>query len=184
MGMLIEREGNDPEWLMHLVLKHFPADAMDPGSPVSAEFDAHYLSAVDATADAVLTELLANAPHNLNVAATAQRAFEGRLQQMWGKGLDLLELLILVAHEAGEVVNERDRPRAALENDAVFEALVRLHARGCQVAREALCLLRSGYAAGAHSRWRTLHEIAATALFVRTHGADTAERYLLHEVVE
>jgi len=110
--------------------------------------------------------------------------FERRLQRLWGTALDKLEMLIVCSQEAGEEFNDRWRPTAVREQDFVFEVLVRLHARAIQTSREITILLRSGYAAGAHARWRTLHEISAVAAFVAKHGNETAERYLLHVAVE
>src|SRR5262249_50921986 len=48
-------------------------------------------------------------------------------------------------------------------NDFVFEALVRLHARSCLVAEEVCWLMEGGFASGAHSRWRTLHELVTVS---------------------
>jgi hypothetical protein len=45
-------------------------------------------------------------------------------------------------------------------------------------------LLKSGFADGAHARWRSLHEIAVVASFIKTHGNEVAERYLLHDNIE
>jgi len=61
-------------------------------------------------------------------------------------------------------------PKAAAQNDYQFEALVRLQAGAARVAGEIYALLLSGYASGAHARWRTLHEIAVTALFIAQRG--------------
>ena len=63
----------------------------------------------------------------------------------------------------------------------VTELLTRLHARACRVGSEVLVLLESGHAGGAHARWRTLHEIAVVALFLRDRGKDIANAYLLHD---
>jgi hypothetical protein len=110
--------------------------------------------------------------------------FERRLHRLWGTALEKLELLIVCSENAGEGFNERWRPVAVRDQDFVFEVLVRLHARALQTAREVLTLLKSGYAAGAHARWRTLHEIAVVGFFIAKQGNETAERYLLHEGVE
>jgi hypothetical protein len=113
-----------------------------------------------------------------------QRGFERRLDKVWGPALDRLDLLIMLSHDSGEAVAKREYEAASAASDHVFLALIPLHARACQTAREIMCLLRGGYAAGAHSRWRSLHELAVVALFIREHGNETAERYLLHDAVE
>jgi hypothetical protein len=78
----------------------------------------------------------------------------------------------------GRKLNDKHRPRAALEKDYLFEALTYLHARSLLVTREVMCLMHGGFADGAMSRWRTLHELATTASFLQKHGAEVAHRYL------
>lgn len=104
--------------------------------------------------------------------------FESRLYERWGAALDALDVLYLCALEEGNYFNQKHRPEAAASQNFTFDALARLHARGCRVASEARALLRTGHAEGAHARWRTLHEIAVTAFFIRDH--DLGERYLSH----
>ena len=93
-------------------------------------------------------------------------------------------MFIVIALETGENFNNEFRNNEAERNNFVLEALTRLHARSCQVASEVLVLLKSGYADGAHARWRSLHELTAVASFIKTHGNETAERYLLHDNIE
>ena len=113
-----------------------------------------------------------------------RRQFEKRLGELWGEPLDLLELFIRLAFEAGDDFNKEYREDAVVSNDAVFEALTRLHARACQVSSAILVLMKAGYADDADARWRTLHEIAVVSNFVSQHGQGLAERYLLHEVIQ
>lgn len=136
------------------------------------------------SAESLLRNLKSDAPNMLKNRRKELSKFEGRLRKIWGKPLDLLEMLLVIAYEAGEEFNKRFRPIAAQEKDFVFDTLTHLHARGCQVGFEILTLLKSGYADGAHARWRTLHEIAVTSYFIAKYGNDVAERYLLHEIIE
>ncbi len=57
-------------------------------------------------------------------------------------------------------------------------ALSQLVPRGLLVAKEAICLLQSGFADGAMARWRTLHEINVTANFISKHGDRAGLLYL------
>jgi hypothetical protein len=98
--------------------------------------------------------------------------------------LDLLDIFLMLALEAGDDFNREFRPRAAKQDDHVFEVLTRLHARACQIASEVLVLLKAGHADGAHARWRSLHEIAVVGFFIASAGNEIAERYLLHDVIE
>lgn len=130
--------------------------------------------------------------HELGKTAASQvrslkkdrRNFEARLDSHWGNTFELLDIYLAIAKEAGADFNEQYRPVAVKEQDLVFEVVTRLHARACQIASEIIMLLKAGYADGAHARWRSLHEVAAVALFVQKHGRETANRYMLHDVVE
>ncbi|MBU1311914.1 MAG: hypothetical protein KKE30_20520 [Gammaproteobacteria bacterium] len=110
--------------------------------------------------------------------------FVERNSSRWESGFDVLELLIEICTESGDAINARLRPAAVASQDIVFDVLVRLHAKACLVAREILCLLKNGFADGAHARRRALHELAVTALFLSKNGYDTAERYYYHEFIE
>lgn len=105
--------------------------------------------------------------------------FEQRLLEIWGPALDAFEAATIVAFEAGELVAKEEAPKG-FEDDPQLEAIVRLHARACLVASEILALLRSGHPAGALARWRTLHEVAMVALFIKDQNRETAELYLAH----
>jgi len=90
---------------------------------------------------------------------TATSGFEERLQARWATPLDSLEHLWLRAHAEAGRHNCEQRPGAAKDQDYEFDALARLHARASRASSEALVLLRSGYADGAYTRWRTVHEV-------------------------
>lgn len=110
--------------------------------------------------------------------------FTRRLRHKWGHPLRLMRMLLELVRDAGDEYNKEHRPAAVQENDIVFDALVRLHARACLIGEEVQWLLEGGFASGAQSRWRTLHELTTVAFFIEDNGQDVAERYLLHHVVE
>ncbi len=139
---------------------------------------------VDDLSPMILSRLKRDASILLRSNLKERKAFEKNLLKQWGKALSLLELFINIALEAGDDFNNEFRDNAVKENDFVFEVLTRLHARACQVASEILVLLKSGYADGAHARWRCLHEIAVISFFISSNDNDVAERYILHEAVE
>lgn len=113
-----------------------------------------------------------------------REGFEEGLVERWGKALDLFEAILIYAQGFGGVFANKYQAQAEKDNDTLFTVLVRLHARACLVASEVLALLRSGHASGAHTRWRTLHEIASVAYFMRRFGQKVAELYLEHEHIE
>ena len=113
-----------------------------------------------------------------------KRGFVERLRKHWKEPLDLFELFITLATEAGSDFNDAYRRGAVRSGDAVFEVLTRLHSRGCQISWAIHTLLRSGFADDAHARWRSLHEVAVVGSFISQHGHDLAEKYLLHDVIQ
>ena len=139
---------------------------------------------VDTVATSMLATIKSEAKTGLETGRESLRKFEERLVQRWQKPLDLLDLFISVCVEAGYDFNKSHREDAVRSNDALFEALTRLHARACQIASAILVLLRSGYADDAHARWRALHEISVVTHFLADAGQDAAERYLLHDAVQ
>lgn len=102
----------------------------------------------------------------------------------WAEAFDFLETLIVICTESGEEFNKSYRPKAVSESDLVFDLVVRHHARACHIAQEILCLLKNGFADAAHARWRALHEVTATAMFIAKHGKECAERFYFHDVVD
>lgn len=110
--------------------------------------------------------------------------FVARNISRWAETFDLLETLIVICTDSGAEFNSSYRPQAASEDDLVFDLVVRHHARGCHIANEILCLLKNGFSDAAHARWRALHEVAATAMFIAKHGKECAERFYYHEVVD
>lgn len=107
-----------------------------------------------------------------------------RNYKRWQVAFDLLETFIVICTEAGENFNKSYRPTAVKENDVVFDIVVRKHARACHIAQEILCLLKAGFPDGAHARWRALHEVTVTAMFIKKHGRECAERFYWHDVTE
>lgn len=146
--------------------------------------------------DSVLREMISEAAtralrstkeksHDALAYETNERlGFEERNYAVWKEPLDLLQLFLLATIDIGDEFNQKYRPEAAEADDFVFEVLTRLHGRACQVGNEILTLLKSGYADGANARWRTLHEITVTSYFIKEHGNEMAERYLLYDYIE
>ena len=132
----------------------------------------------------LLEGLKDEAPAMFEDRLALRRRFSRRLWRRWSSPLKLLRMLIEAARECGEAYNSKHRPNAARDNDFVFEALVRLHARACLISDEICWLMEGGFASGAHSRWRTLHELTTVSFFIGERDQDVAERYLLHHVVE
>lgn len=108
-------------------------------------------------------------------------AFMRRLGLTWAEPLKLLDILVALCQEIGEVRNDwLRRQRCRAKDFAVVDVVTRLHGRTVQVAGEVQVLLRNGFADGAMSRWRTMHELTVTAMLISERGPDVAERYIAH----
>jgi hypothetical protein len=128
--------------------------------------------------------LIRNGRKRVSEKRKEQREFSRYVYRQWKKAIDLFEIAYAAAADAGAACNEKDRPRANREKDVRFVVLARLHAKACTVTGEVLTLMAAGYASGAYSRWRTLHEVAVTARLIWAADVDLAKRYMLHERVE
>ena len=128
--------------------------------------------------------LLKSANKMLKERRKLAKGFEKRNVKRWARAFDLLETHIVICTEIGEEFNSSYRQAAIEGNELVFDIVVRHHARACHIAQEILCLLKSGFADAAHARWRALHEVNVTAMFIAKHGQDCAERFYFHEVVD
>jgi hypothetical protein len=132
----------------------------------------------------LLNELKRDGPAMLMQRKRELNAFEERLEARWGRALELMEMFYVMSLESGEAFNNAHRKDATLSKDYLFDALTRIHARGCQTFYEIVALLKAGLANGAMARWRSLHELAVISFFLNEHGCALAERYLDHAIVE
>jgi hypothetical protein len=111
--------------------------------------------------------------------------FEKRIEVVWGGAISYLALMTTLAREVGKLTVTRLRESDELSGRVhLLEALSRLHARACRNGLEIEALLRSGFADAGLARWRSMYEAAVVAMTLHAKGEATAERYLLHEVVE
>lgn len=132
----------------------------------------------------VLSALRKKWPRQRSLDRKHIKGFEQRLASSWKIPIELLEMHIRITFDLGTHFIERHRESPKPRRPLLIDVLARLHARSCQVAAEILTLLKSGFADGAMARWRTLHEIVVTALFVEKYGEKMAKRYLAYDAVE
>lgn len=109
--------------------------------------------------------------------------FNGYCESIWSKGFDLLEAFVEVCSEFNLITNEQFREWHTNDNELMM-LLFRLQGRACQISNEIICLLKSGFPDAAHARWRALHEVAATSLFIEKHGRECAVRFNDHLYVD
>jgi len=135
-------------------------------------------------ADNIVSSLKERSEEQLKLVRDYQKGFINRNTERWERGFNALEILIIVCTEAGEEFNNTHREHAVQERNIQFDLVVRLHARACHISSEILWLLKGGFADAAHARWRALHEVAVTALFLLNHGNELSIRYYEHEAIE
>jgi hypothetical protein len=136
--------------------------------------------AVDACAPLMLEEILSELDDEHGRRIRMMNGFRDRILTRWSKPLKYLNAQISLAARFGQDTNAWLRNRPSEGISAAIEAVTRLQARATQVAWEVEVLLQHGFADGALSRWRTLHEICIVALFIQQEGEETAQRYLDH----
>jgi len=120
--------------------------------------------------------LMQSAPSMLADETASRLGFEERNYLRWKKPLDLLMVLWRVCQEVGE---DHAHSGPGEMDPLVFDTLAHLHPRALLIASEIMCLLRAGFADGALSRWRSLHEIIVVAMFIAQHGEIAALPYRL-----
>lgn len=136
------------------------------------------------SASLVKESLIKSTKSMLQEKRKSNRSFCRLNLNRWANAFDVLETHIAICTEAGWRFNNEYRAIAVENENLVFDLVVRHHARACQISEEILCLLKAGFADAAHARWRALHEVAATAIFISKHGRECAERFYYHEIIE
>ncbi|MEL3892532.1 DUF5677 domain-containing protein [Ferrovibrio sp. MS7] len=132
----------------------------------------------------VYEEIYKNIPKYVSKREREDRGFLTRHKRHWGKPFKLLKALVIYAEDVGSSFNNKYRQQAFDSTDYKFEAMVGLHARSILIANEILCLLESGLADGAFSRWRSLHELSVVGACIFGSDQEVAKRYLLNVHVQ
>ena len=135
-------------------------------------------------AENIVSSLKENSEEQLRLVRDYADGFVNRNIDRWKEGFDALEFFIIVCTEVGEEFNNTHREYAVQDRNVQFDLIVRLHARACHISSEILWLLKGGFADGAHARWRALHEVVVTALFLLNNENELSIRYCEHEAIE
>jgi hypothetical protein len=154
-----------------------------PGSAVNEENE-EIREITSKSAIILLNKLKAGAPTKLEASKGTEKEFEAAVLRSWRKPLDLLDFLLYISHEIASEFNSECGSKTSLKHSYIQTSLARLQVNACLVFNEIIHLLKSGFPSGAHSHWKTLHEIACVSYFISKHGEDVAKRYLDYEVVE
>ncbi len=111
-----------------------------------------------------------------------RKDFERSLYKKYGPILDTSTELLGVCLEAVE--SHREITHANLgEKDTVLPMVLRLEARVHRIASEILALVRAGYATGALSRWRSMHETTVVMSYIIEYGERAIKLMQAHEAI-
>lgn len=154
---------NDSDWLLDTIkeeiLELIESGEVDADDVTEEKVSELTASIIEELGMDIYHEVMSN-EDGLRRWHETKAEFEQGINNRWGKPLELLERFIIWSNETGQSINEEHRFEAAQDQDFVFDALVRLHARATQVAMEIHYLLTAGFADGAFARWRSLYELS------------------------
>lgn len=115
----------------------------------------------------------------LDVIRNREKDFEERTFERWKPALDHLEMMWHISQELGEAHSREFDADQAAETHAIMSALAAIFPKALIVTREIICLLKGGYPDGALARWRSLHELTVSAMYISKEGQEAALNYLL-----
>jgi hypothetical protein len=118
----------------------------------------------------LLAQLLSSQNDKALALSADEDAFRVRNYERWQAGFDCLKLFRCCCMEAGQEFQREFLRHEQFTTDPLLGVLMQLHAQACRTMGEITVLLINGYADAAFSRWRTLHEIAVTALLLGGKG--------------
>ncbi|HGY9623206.1 TPA: DUF5677 domain-containing protein [Pseudomonas putida] len=104
------------------------------------------------------------------------RKFRHRLFDTWQLPLKRLDSLLYISMEIVDEARSNFSIKPSAQTNK-FNIATRLHARCVQVGNEISHLLHGGFADGAFSRWRTLHETSVITKFISEGDEDLATRF-------
>lgn len=108
-----------------------------------------------------------------------------KINKKYGAGIRLFEAFIELNTKISSITyNKYFKLFDKLDDHIKLDTLIANHVRACQVANEVKVLVVNGYADGAHARWRTLHEICITFLYLYGSDHETIEMYNSFEIIE
>ena len=122
-------------------------------------------------------------PDQLHLMAKREAYLRQRCRDRWGSAFDIVKMMIACSTDLSTAYVDQHRELAASKGDAKFVAIASLNGRAIRVASEVYTLLSEGFPDGALGRWRTLHEVATVALFIKNSDMDTAKRYIAHDAL-
>lgn len=114
-----------------------------------------------------------------------ERKIVKKIKKKYSSSLEILDAFIELNSKISQLTYEKFHKQFNDFKDHLkLDILISLHVRAIQVANEVKVLVSNGYADGAHARWRTLHEICITFLFLYDSDYETIRMYNDYQVIE
>lgn len=114
-----------------------------------------------------------------------QKIINESIEKNYGNAIKLVESFIEMNSQVSvSTYNTYFKIFDKFEDQLKLDTLISLHVRACQIANEIRVLVSNGYADGAMSRWRTLHELCVTFLFLYDNDTLITEMYQDYHVIE
>lgn len=151
-------------------------------SNLDGTMDGLVLDIVESMAGAVKRTIIDRQEDMVEDYGAIYQGFSEEISLIWGEAINLLQGYIVISDEATQGYLKRHI--STKEEDITLNVLMMLQARASQIAKEVLSLIRNGFADGAQARWRSLHELAVVAAFIKSHGDEVSSMYLDHEGIE
>ncbi len=108
-----------------------------------------------------------------------------KISNRYGYSIKLFEGFIELNNQIGFITyNKYYKLFDTYDDHLKLDTLTALHVRACQIMNEILVLFKNGFADGAHARWRTLHELAVTFLYLYDSDYDVIQMYNDFEIIE
>lgn len=180
IGRSILENGFSPDVFESLFLEYISQAGIGINSP---DIGAVTLNFVSDSAQSLFAILVNQSTDIFYEHLEFRNGFIERNKKRWEGGLNKLFIYITITMEICESFCSANHNTAVDQSDHKLVALMWLHNRGCLIANEVFCLLENGFADGALARWRSLHELSATALFLKQQDASVALKYLHHEQI-
>lgn len=122
------------------------------------------MDSIDEQAEPIFQSLKDNTPRMVEEERLTINEFEARLQQRWLEPLHYLSSIIKIVEEVGvEIIEDYIDKNGLSQNESYeveedVEVLLKIFGKAVVTGKEIITLLKSGFADGAMSRWRSLHE--------------------------
>ncbi len=153
------------------------------------EFKRHFESKlprmIESVVSTIMDEIFRYCTSNTTDLKKWERKIKRQINNRYGLALELFAAFIELNNKISSMTYRKWHEQFDNRDDQVkLDVLIANHVRACQIAGEVRVLVANGYADGAHARWRTLHEICVTFLFLCDHDYQTTYMYNDYEVIE